>query len=81
MVDITENLMTEWLLKVQTFFQLICGKMFSWIVVYGWMDKIIKKERKYYFLMKCSVLPQKAFVRDLHAADVRYYLDCWLGVT
>ena len=32
--------------------------------------------------MKCSVSTQKkTFVRDLHAADVRYYLDCWLGVT
>ena len=65
--------------------------MFNWKVVYGWMDKIPpppqkkkkkKKERKYYLLMKCSVSTQKkTFVRDLHAADVRYYLDCWLGVT
>ena len=43
--------------------------------------KLPKKERKYYLLMKFSVSPQKTFVRDLHAADVRYYLDCWLGVT
>ena len=41
-----------------------------------------KKERKYYSLMKCCVSTQKkTFVRDLYAADVRYYLDCWLGVT
>ena len=82
MVDITENFDTEWLLKVQTFFYSIYAKMFSWKVVYGWMDKITKnKERKYHLLMKCSVSTQKTFVRDLHAADVRYYLDCWLGVT
>ena len=31
--------------------------------------------------MKCSVSTQKTLVRDLHAADIRYYLDCWLGVT
>ena len=31
--------------------------------------------------MKCSVSTQKTLVRDLHAADVRYHLDCWLGVT
>ena len=56
--------------------------MFSWKIVYGWMDKITKKrERKYFLLMKCSVSTQKTFVIDLHAADVRYYLDCWLGVT
>ena len=55
--------------------------MFSWKVVYGWMDKITKKERKYYLLMKCSVSTQKTLVRDVHAADVRYHLDCWLGVT
>ena len=32
--------------------------------------------------MKCSVSTQKkTLVRDLHAADVRYHLDCWLDVT
>ena len=46
MVDITENLVTECLLKVQTFFDSICGKMYSWKGVYGWMDKITKKKRK-----------------------------------
>ena len=47
----------------------------------GWI-KLPKKERKYYLLMKCSVSTQKkTFVRDLHAADVRYYRDCWLSVT
>ena len=24
---------------------------------------------------------KKALVRDLHAADVRYHLDCWFAVT
>ena len=81
MVDITENFVTEWLPKVQSFFESIWGKMFSWKVVYGWMDKITKKERKYYLPIKCSVSTQKTFVRDLHAADVRYYLDCWFGAT
>ena len=33
-----------------------------------------------YLLMKCSVSTQKNLVRDLHAAYVRYHLDCWLGV-
>ena len=46
----------------------------------GWI-KLPKKERKYYLLMKCSVSTQKLFVRDLHAAYVRNYIDCWLGVT
>ena len=32
--------------------------------------------------MKCSVSKQKkTLLRDLHAADVSYYLGCWLGVT
>ena len=77
MVCITENFVIECLLKVQPFFESICG----WKLVYGWMDKITKKERKYYLLMKCSVSTQKTLVRDLRAADVRYHLDCWLGVT
>ena len=48
-----------------------------------YMDGCIKlqKERKYYLLMKYSVSAQKTLVGDLHAADVRYHLDCWLGVT
>ena len=24
---------------------------------------------------------KKTLVREVHAADVRYHLDCWLGVT
>ena len=78
MVDINENFMTECLLKVQTFFESIWGKMFSWKVVKdGWI-KLPKRERerKYFLLMKCSVSTQKTLVRDLHAADVRYHLDC-----
>ena len=47
----------------------------------GWIKLPPKKEQKYYLLMKCNVSTQKTFVRDLHAAAVRYYLDCWLGVT
>ena len=30
MVDITENFVAECMLKAQTFFESICGKMFSW---------------------------------------------------
>ena len=85
MVDITENYVTECLLKAQTFFESICGKMFSWKVVYLRMDKITKKKKrereKYYLLMKCSVSTQKILARYLHAAAVRYHLDCRLGVT
>ena len=47
-----------------------------------WMDGYnYKNERKCYLLMQCSVWTQKSLMRDLHAADVRYHLDCWLGVT
>ena len=46
------------------------------------MDGWIKlQKRKYYLLMKCSVSTQKTLVRDVHAAEVRYHLDCWLDVT
>ena len=37
----------------------------------GWIKLPKKKKEKYY----------KILVRDLHTADVRYHLDCWLGVT
>ena len=47
----------------------------------GWKNLHTKKKRKYYLLMKGSVSTQKCLVRDLHDADVRYHLDCWLGVT
>ena len=58
-------------------------KMFSWKVVYGWMDKITKNKRENTIHLWSAVYQhkKKTFVRDLHAADVRYYLDCWLGVT
>ena len=46
----------------------------------GWI-KFPKRETKYFLLMKCSVSTQKTFERDLHAADDRLYVDCWLGVT
>ena len=42
MVDITVNIVTEYLLKVQTFFESICGKNIQ-LEIYGWMDKITKK--------------------------------------
>ena len=77
MVDITENFVTECLLKAQTFFESICGKMFSWKVVYGLMDKTTKKKER----ERENTIYLKILVRDLHAAAVRYHLDCWLGVT
>ena len=46
MVDITENYVTECLLKVQTFFESICGKMFSWKENGIWMDGYQKRERE-----------------------------------
>ena len=49
MDDITENFVTECLIKVQNFFESICGKKSA-----GWMDKIYKK-----ILMVCSVSTQK----------------------
>ena len=64
MVDITENFVTEWLLKVQTFFfnqyaeNCSAGKL----CMDGWIKLPNKKERKYYLLMKCSVLTQKEYL-------------------
>ena len=63
MVYITENFVTQCLLKVQTFFELICGKMFSRKMLFGWIDKITKKERKHYLLVKCSVSTQNFSMR------------------
>ena len=55
--------------------------MFSWKVVYGWMDTITKMRENTIYLCSAVYEYEKALVRDLHAADVRYHLDCWLGVT
>ena len=46
----------------------------------GWI-KLQKKRENTIYLMKCSVSTKKNLMRDLHAVDVRYHLDCWLGVT
>ena len=73
--------MTESMLKAQTFFESICRKMLSWKVVYGWMDKITKKrENTIYYEVKC-INTRKTLVKDLHGAEVRYHLYCWLDVT
>ena len=48
MVGITENFVTECLLKVQTFFESICRKMFSWKYMDGWI-KLPKKREKILF--------------------------------
>ena len=82
MFYITENFVTKCLLKVQNFFESICGKMFSWKVVYGCMDKITRKREEILFTYeKQCISTKKTLVRDVHAAYVRYHLDCWLGVT
>ena len=56
-------------------------KMVSWKVVYGWMDKITKNREKILSTYEVQCINTKNFVRDLQVADIRYYLDCWLGVT
>ena len=69
MDDITENWVTECLIKVQPFFESICGKKSA-----EWMEKFSKKKL-------WSVVCQhknNPWVRYLHAADVRYHFDCWL---
>ena len=48
-----DNPMAPW---GQTFFESICGKMFSWKVVYGWMDTITKKTENTIYL--CSAVYQ-----------------------
>ena len=46
------------------------------------MDKITKKRKKILFTYEVQCInTKKTLVGDLHAADVRYHLDCWLGVT
>ena len=40
-----------------------------------------KKREKILLTYQVQCINTKPFVRDLHAADVRYYLDCWLGIT
>ena len=48
----------------------------------GWIKLPKKKERKkILFTYEVQCINTKNFVRDLHAADVCYYLDCWFGVT
>ena len=50
----------------------------SWKKVNGWLDKIYKKISTY----KVQYINTKQpLVRQLHAADVRYHLACWLDVT
>ena len=41
----------------------------------GWI-KLLKMREKILF----TYVVHKKQVRDLHAADVRYHFDCWLGV-
>ena len=53
--------------------------MFSLKVVYGWMDTVTKMRENTIYLCSAVYEHEKALVKDLHAADVRYHLDCWLG--
>ena len=43
-----------------------------------WIQLLKQKEKEYYLLMKCSESHKKTLVRELHAADDLYHLDCWL---
>ena len=59
------------------------AEKFIWKVVYGLINTITKKTEKTLFTLnevKC-INTKATLVRDLHAADVRCHLDCWLGVT
>ena len=67
--DITENFVTECLIKEQTFFESICRKMSA-----GWMDKFTRK----YLWSVVYQHKNNPWIRYMHAADVRYHLDCWL---
>ena len=66
----TENFVIEYLIKVQTFFESMCGKKSA-----GWMDKILKKDT---YGVKCINTKNNPLVRYQHTADVCYHLDCWL---
>ena len=46
-----------------------------------WMDSKMSKKGKILFTYEVQCINTKPLVRDLHAADVRYHLDCWLGET
>ena len=70
MDNITGNFVTECLIKVQTFFESMCGKKSA-----GWIDKIYKKN---FWSSVSTQIQNNPYVRYLHAADVRYHLDCWL---
>ena len=85
---------TEWLISLKTMWQNVYSKYKPFLnqyaekcsagkkMVYGWMDKITKKERENTIYLWSAVYQhRKPLVRDLHAADVRYHLYCWLGVT
>ena len=50
MDDITENFVPECLIKVQTFFESMCGKKLG-----GWMAKIYRTK----ILMECTVTTHK----------------------
>ena len=56
-------------------------KMFSWKVVYGWIDKITKKRERENTIYLWIAVYQHKKLRDVHAAYVRYHHDCWLDVT
>ena len=46
----------------------------------GWIQLQKRDKILFTYTVQC-INTKKALVRDLNAADVRYHLDCWLGVT
>ena len=72
--------MTECLPKVQTFLNQYAQKCTAgkWYMD-GWIK--LQKREKILFTYEVQRISTKILVGDLHAADVRYHLDCWLGVT
>ena len=69
MDDITENFVTECLLKVQTFFESICGKS---QIESGIMDVWIKLQKILFtYEMQC-INTKQLFVRKLHDVFVKY---------
>ena len=78
MVYITENFVTECLLKVKTFLNQYSEKFSAekWYMD-GWIKLPKKKREKLLSTYEVQCIKTKN-LRNLHAADVRYHLDCWL---
>ena len=46
----------------------------------GWI-KLLKKRENIIYLWSAVYQHKTILIRDMHAEDVRYHLDCWLGVS